>query len=141
MTKNTDFLSSSKSFYVSLGRNSISAVNKPVRFSSIYRSNVRNDDYKLISVEEIRLREYSYRFKKQINLIIKRVDNYWSLDVEKYDIHCIAQSIDEILQEFLENIDVAWKMYVECDELELTDDAKNLRNILIRDMEKVNDRD
>lgn len=141
MTKNTDFLSSSKSFYVSLGRNSISAVNKPARFSSIHKSNVRNDDYKLISVKEIRLREYSYRFKKQINLIIKRVDNYWSLDVEKYDIHCIAQSIDEVLQEFLENIDVAWKMYVECDELELTDDAKHLRNILIRDMEKVNDRD
>lgn len=87
-------------------------------------------------VKEIRTDKNVYVFDKVQTLLVTRKEGHWVLNVEKYDIYCCGDSVDEVLQEYAENIIVAWKLYVECPESELTEDAKKLRKILESDLRK-----
>lgn len=143
--KNTAISSiSSSEFYSSLGRKQFSYnKNRAINFnrkdssSQSYLSGKKGIDHVIKGVIEINCEGYKYYFNPILNLILVNDGGYWRLDVDKYDIHCIAESSNALLDEFVENIDVAWSMYVECDKDELSEDAKELRKVLERDIKKV----
>lgn len=59
-------------------------------------------------------------------------DGYYYADDEKLSMYSCGETFDEMQDEIFENFIVAWELYVECDERELSYDAVELRNELIR---------
>lgn len=57
----------------------------------------------------------------------KRENTYWIADDAYLDIHCVGDNIEEISDDFKENLIVAYKLYVSCDENELDSHALQLR--------------
>lgn len=54
----------------------------------------------------------------------------YTYDNKELDIYLYGESLEELKMDFEENIIVAWKLYVECNESELNPGAIKLRNKL-----------
>ena len=48
-----------------------------------------------------------------------------------------GESIEELKESFYEDLVVSWKLYVKCDEDELTDGAKDLRKKLLNIVKEI----
>lgn len=75
-------------------------------------------------------------FKEDYSLrVYKDVKGFYTED-ENLELYCYAETLKELKGEISENLAIAWKLYVDCDENELSQDAKDFRKMLIQKVKK-----
>jgi|LSQX01.2.fsa_nt_gb hypothetical protein len=104
------------------------------RFTSIFNFiGVWNSKFIISSVEydDIKLTLY-----KPLFIQYYKNDYGYYCDYEYLDIHSYGETLAELKKSFEEDLVVAWKLYVECDESILSPDAKELRKKILEVMKR-----
>lgn len=88
---------------------------------------------RMIPYQEDRVLEFftPYCLKYQME------DGRYVYHSESLDIYSYGETIEELKSSFMEDIIVAWKLYVDCQEDELSNDAKLIRRELTKLLKKV----
>lgn len=69
-------------------------------------------------------------FKKTYSLTVRKEDNYFVSESHVFKTSNIGKTKEELIADFLEDLYLAWMIYVDCSKDELTEQAKDLRNSL-----------
>ena len=63
-------------------------------------------------------------------MTIRREDGFYTSESEVFKTYNAGKTKQELVSDFIEDLYLAWQIYVDCSEQELTEKAKVLRNNL-----------
>ena len=140
-SKTSNWVDNSPSFLL----NKVIAPNLDTSFSLFFDNNLIPDiNYvsgdkveKKLYFTEVKYDDVVLKLKKEFCVQYYKDEVGYHTEDEKFEIFCYAETIDELRKEINENLVVSWKLYVDCSEDELSEDAKELRNLLLQYMKKV----
>ncbi|NLD26722.1 MAG: hypothetical protein GX661_05105 [Acholeplasmataceae bacterium] len=101
-------------------------------FSYLGKLRFVEDDFQLFEIEMIKYNEYILKFNSPISLKCFADGQGFYCDYDELDIHCYGKSSQELLENFSEDIVIAWKIYIECDQKVLSAGALAMREHLLK---------
>lgn len=90
-----------------------------------------------IKINNIRYGDLSLRFYEPFVLNYVKEDDGYIYDNSELEMYLYGKSIEDLKEAFYEDLVVSWKLYVQCDEEELTEGAKELRKTLLKLLEEI----
>jgi len=86
----------------------------------------------MLELKEFKSEEFNLKLNNTLFLNYYEDKYGFYCDYEELDIHSYGATLDELKDSFNEDFIIAWELYVECAEEQLTQDAKELRKKLLR---------
>lgn len=90
-----------------------------------------------IKIDNICYGDLSLKFYEPFVLNYVKEDDGYIYDNNKLEMYLYGESLEDLKEAFYEDLVVSWKLYVQCDEEELTEGAKNLRKTLLKLVEEI----
>lgn len=90
-----------------------------------------------LKIDTVKGDDLVLKFKNSFIIAYKREGEGYIYDNDELGIYLYGEDLQELKDDFEENIIVAWELYVDCDESELNPGAIKLRNKLKKLIEKV----
>lgn len=87
--------------------------------------------YSMLELKEFKNEEFNLKLNNTLFLNYYEDEYGFYCDYEELDIHSYGATLDELKDSFNEDFIIAWELYVECAEEQLTQDAKELRKKLL----------
>lgn len=92
-----------------------------------------------IKITSVCYNELKLEFYEPFALEYIKEDNGYIYDNDDLEMYLYGETVKELKESFYEDLVVSWKLYVKCEEEELTDGAKELRKKLLNLIKEIHD--
>lgn len=99
--------------------------------------NLVGDKFNMFEITKIESNELILKFYSPINVKYYLDENGYYCDYDELDIHSYGSNLQELIESFKEDVIMAWKLYVDCDEKILSSSALRLRNTILKLLKRI----